>query len=89
MKETAGTLLFRKRGGDLDVLLIHPSGAYNRKSPWSLPKGEPEAGEDLEATARRETREETGVEPGELSSLGHIDYTKSRKARAWLRRSGA
>ena len=36
-------------------------------------------GEELIAAARRETREEAGVEAGELFSLGHIDYTKSRK----------
>jgi 8-oxo-dGTP pyrophosphatase MutT (NUDIX family) len=33
----------------------------------------------MEATARRETEEETGVVPGMLVSLGHIDYQKSRK----------
>ncbi|MBI1873639.1 MAG: NUDIX domain-containing protein [Acidobacteria bacterium] len=78
-KQAAGALVFRNRGQDLEVLLIHPSGPYNRKSPWSIPKGEPEEGEDLEAAARRETREETGVEAGALSSLGYVDYAKSRK----------
>lgn len=79
MKQSAGTLLYRHGPDGLEVLLVHPSGAYNRKAPWSIPKGEPGADADLEATARRETREETGVEPGELVPLGHIDYRKSRK----------
>jgi predicted NUDIX family NTP pyrophosphohydrolase len=79
MKQAAGTLLFRIREDTLEVLLVHPSGNYNRKAPWSIPKGELDDGEDLLAAARRETREEAGVEAGELFSLGHIDYTKSRK----------
>ncbi len=79
MKQAAGTLLFRAIGEGLEVLLVHPSGNYNRKAPWGIPKGELDEGEDFEAAARRETREETGVEADELFSLGHIDYTKSRK----------
>jgi predicted NUDIX family NTP pyrophosphohydrolase len=62
------------------VLLVHPSGNYNRHKPWSIPKGEPDADEtDLETTARRETREEAGVEAGKLVALGHIVYSKSKK----------
>ncbi len=79
MRESAGTLLYRHHGDNLEVLLIHPSGNYNRKSPWSIPKGEPDAEEPLEATARRETLEETGVTAGELVPLGDIIYQKSRK----------
>lgn len=79
VKVSAGTLLWRRGGGGLEVLLVHPSGAYNRRAPWGLPKGEPDEGESMETTARRETREETGVEAGELVPLGHADYTKSRK----------
>jgi predicted NUDIX family NTP pyrophosphohydrolase len=78
MKQSAGTLLYRQGAGGLEVLLVHPSGNYNRKAPWSIPKGEPDEG-SLEDNARRETVEETGVLAGELSDLGHIDYTKSRK----------
>jgi diadenosine hexaphosphate hydrolase (ATP-forming) len=58
---------------------VHPSGNYNRGKPWSIPKGLPDAGEALEAAARRETREETGVEAGALEYLGSIRYRKSRK----------
>lgn len=40
----------------------------------------PDEGEtDLEAAARRETREEAAVEAGDLVALGSIDYKKSRK----------
>jgi predicted NUDIX family NTP pyrophosphohydrolase len=79
MKQAAGTLLYRWNDGQLEVLLVHPSGNYNRKAPWSIPKGLVDEGESLEDTARRETREEAGVEAGPLIELGAIDYTKSRK----------
>jgi predicted NUDIX family NTP pyrophosphohydrolase len=77
--QSAGTLLYCRQGGQLSVLLVHPSGNYNREKPWGIPKGLLDAGESLEAAARRETLEETGVVAGELVPLGSIDYTKSRK----------
>jgi predicted NUDIX family NTP pyrophosphohydrolase len=79
MKESAGTLLYRDGPDGLEVLLIHPSGPYNRKAPWGIPKGLIDGDEGREETARRETLEETGVAAGALTELGHIDYTKSRK----------
>jgi len=80
MKHTAGTLLYRQSPKDgLEVLLVHPSGNYNKKAPWGIPKGLPDPLEDLEAAARRETLEETGVVAGELEFLGEVDYTKSKK----------
>lgn len=80
MKQSAGTLLYRRGAKGLEVLIVHPSGSYNRKAAWSIPKGEPNPGEALEVTARRETLEETGVAiDGPLVALGHIDYTKSKK----------
>ncbi len=79
MKQSAGTLLFRHGQHGLEVLLVHPSGNYNRHAPWGIPKGEPDEGEELEAAARRETFEEAGLTAGELTPLGHITYQKSRK----------
>ncbi len=80
MKQSAGTLLYRTGPDGLEVLLVHASGNYNRGKPWSIPKGEPDPGEDdLAAVARRETREEAGVEARELVPLGHIVYSKSKK----------
>ena len=78
-KESSGTVLYRDAGGDLEVLLVHPSGNYNRRAPWGLPKGQPDPGEDLESAARRETVEETGIVAGELAPLGFVDYTRSKK----------
>jgi predicted NUDIX family NTP pyrophosphohydrolase len=79
MKQAAGTLLYREGPKGLEVLLIHSSGNYNRHKPWSIPKGELDPGEELEAAARRETLEETGVIAGELTPLGSMQYTKSKK----------
>jgi predicted NUDIX family NTP pyrophosphohydrolase len=79
MRQSAGTLLYRQGAKGLEVLLVHPSGPYNRHAPWSIPKGEPGEDADLEETARRETLEETGIQAGPLTSLGHADYRKSRK----------
>lgn len=79
MKQSAGTLLYRRGNQGLEVLLVHPSGNYNRRAPWSIPKGLPDADEPLEVAARRETLEETGILAGELQPLGTIDYTRSRK----------
>ena len=77
--QSSGTLLYRQSPGGWEVLLVHPSGWYNRKKPWSIPKGVPDPGESLEEAARRETREETGVTPGELVPLGNVTYQKSGK----------
>src|SRR5437763_16994793 len=79
MKQSAGVLLYREGPGGLEVLLVHPSGPYNRRAPWSIPKGLPGDDVGLEETARRETLEETGVVAEKLVPLGWIDYQKSRK----------
>ena len=79
MKKSAGTLLYRESPDGLEVLLVHASGNYNRGKPWSIPKGEPDAGESDLAAARRETLEEADVVAGELVALGSIQYTKSKK----------
>jgi len=82
MKLSSGTLLYRRTERGIEVLLVHPSGNYNRKAPWGIPKGVPDAAEadNLEATARRETLEETGVAvAGPLVPLGDMVYRKSRK----------
>src|SRR5690606_7991432 len=73
------TLLYRTNNDRLEVLLVHPAGPYNRKAPWSIPKGVVDPGESYEEAARRETLEETAVTAGELTPLGTIQYVKSRK----------
>jgi predicted NUDIX family NTP pyrophosphohydrolase len=77
--ESAGTLLYRRNDGKLEVLIVHPWGPYNRRAPWSIPKGRINPGEDLEVAARRETQEETAVTAGPLHSIGSVDLARSRK----------
>ena len=79
-KLSSGTVLWRMVDGALEVLLVHPAGNYNRRAPWGIPKGAPDPEEELEATARRETREETGLDITDaLVDLGYVDYTRSKK----------
>lgn len=62
---SAGILAFRKRNGELEVLLVHPGGPFWRNKDlgaWSIPKGEYSPGDDPEQVARREFREELGIE---------------------------
>lgn len=73
---SAGILLYRRTGRQLEVLLVHPGGPYWRgkdEGAWSIPKGEMAADEDAQDAARREFGEETGIAPpGPLEPLGEI-----------------
>jgi len=44
--------LYRMTSGLLEILLVHPSGNYNKKAKWGIPKGLPDDGESLEASPR-------------------------------------
>lgn len=73
---SAGILLYRRRDGELQVLLAHPGGPFWMRrdaGAWTIPKGEIAPGESAEAAARREWREELGSEAGgALEPLGTI-----------------
>ena len=77
----AGVVVHRRTPRGLEVLLVHPSGNYNRRASWGIPKGLVEPGEELAETAARELEEETGVvvDVARLEPLGFVDYQKSRK----------
>jgi len=63
MKQSAGILLYRQAETGLEFFLVHPGGPFfSRKQEgwWTIPKGEPEDGEELTTTALREFKEETG-----------------------------
>ncbi len=75
-QESAGILMFRRRGGALQVLLGHFGGPYwagKDEGAWAIPKGLIEPGETPEAAARREFAEELGTRvEGPLTPLGRI-----------------
>ncbi|HVK97499.1 MAG TPA: NUDIX domain-containing protein [Flavisolibacter sp.] len=63
MNQSAGILLYRFNNHLLEVFLVHPGGPFWKgkdKGVWTIPKGEFETEEPLEA-AKREFQEETGV----------------------------
>lgn len=73
---SAGILLYRRRGEDLSVLLVHPGGPFWRNrdaGAWQVPKGGVLPGEDPAFAARREFEEELGAAPvGEARPLARI-----------------
>jgi predicted NUDIX family NTP pyrophosphohydrolase len=73
---SAGILLYRRRGGRIEVLLGHFGGPFWRnrdEGAWAIPKGLIEPGESAEAAARREFAEELGTAiEGPLVPLGAI-----------------
>jgi 8-oxo-dGTP diphosphatase len=67
---SAGGVVFRERERGHEVILVSTKGG----KAWALPKGLVEKGESLEDTARREVKEETGVEAESLGRIDKIDY---------------
>jgi predicted NUDIX family NTP pyrophosphohydrolase len=87
-RRSAGILLYRRRGGEVEVLLVHPGGplwARRDAGAWSIPKGEYGEGEDPLAVALRELEEETGQRPpaGGLVPLGEVRQRGGKVVTAW------
>lgn len=87
MKRSAGILLYRRGSRGLEVLLVHPGGPFwkNRDAgAWTIPKGEIAEGEEAFAAARREFREETGVQPqGDAMALAPLQQKGGKWVHAW------
>jgi predicted NUDIX family NTP pyrophosphohydrolase len=86
-KKSAGLLMYGRRAGVLEILLVHPGGPFWKRKDegaWSIPKGEPEEGEDLLSAALREFREEIGLVPaGALVDLGWVKQKGGKIVYAW------
>ena len=74
---SAGILLYRlDEAGGVTVLVAHMGGPYwssKDEGAWSIPKGEVEDGEGMLDAARREFREELGVEPPSASDVSYAE----------------
>jgi len=86
-KESAGLLMFRRKGGAVEVLLGHPGGPYwagRDDGAWTIPKGGLHAGEEPLEAAVREFREETGFTPvAPYLSLGYVTLKSGKRVHAW------
>ena len=86
--QSAGLVLYRRRDGNLEVLLVHPGGPFWQKrddGAWSIPKGELGENEGGIDVARREFQEELGVPAprGEVSALGTVRQKGGKVVHAW------
>jgi predicted NUDIX family NTP pyrophosphohydrolase len=87
-KTSAGILMYRRAQANtsLEILLVHPGGPFWAKKDlgaWSIPKGEIDEEDPLEA-ARREFFEETGTKlTGELLPLAPHKLKTGKNIYAW------
>jgi len=86
-RESAGILMYRRRGGRIEILLGHFGGPFWRtkdQGAWAIPKGLIEAGESAEQAARREFAEELGTRAeGPLQPLGRIRQKGGKSVEAF------
>ena len=79
--------MYRRGDAGIDVLLVHPGGPFWRNrdlGAWSIPKGELDDGEDSEAAARREFKEEIGIAAvGPLRPLGRVRQRAGKTVQAY------
>jgi len=84
---SAGLLMFRRKRGALEVLLVHPGGPFfanKHEGAWTIPKGEAGPGEDLLTRAQIEFEEELGIRPhGNWIPLGSIEQKGGKIVHAW------
>ena len=87
-KLSAGILLYRLRGGEVEVFLVHPGGPFwikKDEGTWSIPKGEYGEGEDPLAAATREFYEETGFKvSGNCRALSPLKQPSGKIILAWV-----
>lgn len=87
MKQSAGLLVYRRRGASIQVLLVHPGGPFWARrddGAWSIPKGEFDPGEDPLAAAKREVHEETGLAfDGPFLALPPLKMRSGKVVHVW------
>ena len=88
MPISAGLLMYRVSASGIQVLLVHPGGPFFARKDagvWTIPKGQPDAREDLLDCARREFQEETGFDAGSgpFLPLGEVKQKGGKTVHAW------
>jgi predicted NUDIX family NTP pyrophosphohydrolase len=87
VRRSAGLLVFRHVGEEVEVLLGHMGGPYwlDRPRGWSIPKGEHGPDEEPLAAALREFTEETGLEApdGPRHPLGEARMPSGKVVAVW------
>lgn len=87
-QRSAGLLLYRWRAGVPEFFLVHPGGPFWAKKDegaWSIPKGLYTEKEKPLAAAKREFREETGLDvTGEFALLGEFRQPSGKVVSAWM-----
>jgi 8-oxo-dGTP pyrophosphatase MutT (NUDIX family) len=66
------------RGDDVVVIVPRKRGPEGQRT-LALPKGHPDGAESLEEAARREVREEAGVDVELVDRLGDVEYSYRRR----------
>lgn len=86
VKKSAGVLMYRLCNNYLEVFLVHPGGPFYAKKDlgaWTIPKGEFEHEDPIEA-AKREFFEETGLKLDEgLNYLKEVSQKSGKKVFCW------
>lgn len=78
---SSGAVVTRMREDTIEVLLMRWGG----NGAWRLPKGTIDPGETREATAIRETREETGLEIALGEYIGSVPAPYKRRGETFLK----
>lgn len=84
---SAGLLMFRWEGYELEVLLAHPGGPFFARQDdgaWTIPKGEAAPEEELLTRAQIEFQEEVGIAAaGDYLPLGSIVQKGGKVVHGW------
>jgi 8-oxo-dGTP pyrophosphatase MutT (NUDIX family) len=67
---SAGGVTYRRVRDGLEIAIIRPRGTER----WQLPKGIVDPGESPDVTARREVREEAGVDGDVVAPIEEVQY---------------
>ena len=86
-KRSAGLLMYRRRQGEVEFLLVHPGGPFwanKDEGTWSIPKGEYATGEEPLDVAKREFQEETSFQAsGDFIPLASREQPSGKIVSVW------